>query len=215
MRVVIVEDEVLLRQGLALILEKGGIDVVALASDTAELESAVEALRPDLVIADIRLPPSYRDEGLEWALEARQRDPELAIVVLSQYVQRRYAVDLLRGSTRGIGYLLKRRIADTETFCADLHRVAAGGTALDPEVATMMVERARTLDEDVGRLTRRQREVLGLVAEGRSNAAIANALFLSEKAVVQHTSNIYRALGLDATSDEHRRVHAVLRYLEV
>ena len=210
----IAEDETLLRQGLVLLLERNGFEVVRAVATASELGRGVAEDPPDLVITDIRMAPSFTDEGLRWAIEARQVRPDLAIVVLSQYVQRRYAVDLLRGSTGHVGYLLKRRIADVDDFCEALRRVAAGGTALDPEMAELMVSRASVRDAGVGALTIRQREVLALVASGRSNAAIARELVLSEKAVVQHTSNIYRALGIDAESGGHRRVHAVLRYLE-
>lgn len=213
MRVVICEDETLLRQGLVLILERGGFHVAGAAGDVAGMRDLVARHSPDLVVTDIRLPPDYTDEGLAWALAERAAHPRRAIVVLSQYVQRRYAVDLLRQSTGHVGYLLKRRIADVDEFCAALRRVARGGTALDPEVAALMVSRARVHDAGVGALTPRQREVLALMAEGHSNAAIAARLFLSERAIVQHTSNLYRALGLESGTDEHRRVHAVLRYL--
>lgn len=213
MRVVIAEDEVLLRQGLRLLLEENGFDVVAAVGDGNGLMAAVGAHRPDLVITDIRMPPSNNDEGLRAALRIREQHPETAIVVLSQYVQRRYAIELLEGHAARVGYLLKQRIADIGTFLEDLERVAQGGTALDPDVVAVMVGRARHSEVAVGRLTARQQEVLALVAEGRSNGSIAAKLFLTEKAVVQHVSRIYDALGLPPDADTHRRVQAVVRYL--
>ncbi|KAA9107917.1 response regulator transcription factor [Microbacterium rhizomatis] len=213
MRVVIGEDEVLLREGLARLLEGDGFDVVAAVGTAVQLEREVERHRPDLVITDIRMPPTHTDEGLVAALRIRHTHPGIAVVVLSQHVQRRYATELLDQQTGGVGYLLKQRIADVETFTSDLRRVVAGGTALDPEVVSVMVSRASRVGGAVGSLTPRQLEVLGLMAEGRSNASIAGQLVLSEKAVVQHTSNIYDALGLAVDSDDHRRVLAVIRYL--
>jgi DNA-binding NarL/FixJ family response regulator len=210
---VIGEDEALLRRGLHLLLEEGGFDVVASTGDAAGLEAAVEEHRPELVVTDIRMPPTHTDEGLVAAVGIRERYPGTGVMVLSQYVQRGYAVELLSGRNGGVGYLLKQRIAAVDTFLDDLRRVAAGGTALDPDVVAVMVARARLSDSAVGSLTPRQREVLALMAEGRSNAWIASALFLTEKAVVQHTSRIYDALDLPVDSDAHRRVLAVLRYL--
>ncbi|AZS37449.1 Transcriptional regulatory protein DegU [Microbacterium lemovicicum] len=213
MRIVIGEDEVLLREGLAHVLDTDGFDVVASVGTAAQLEREVARHVPDLVITDIRMPPTYTDEGLVAALRIRRAHPTMAVVVLSQHVQRRYATDLLESQTGGVGYLLKQRIADVQTFTSDVRRVADGGTALDPEVVAVMVTRASRLSGAVGGLTPRQLEVLGLMAEGRSNAAIAAQLVLSEKAVVQHTSNIYDALGLPVDADDHRRVLAVIRYL--
>ncbi|MFF2053226.1 response regulator [Leifsonia sp. NPDC058194] len=213
MRVVIGEDEALLRHGLQLVLEQGGFDVVATAADAGALEAAVAQQRPDLVVTDIRMPPTHTDEGLVAAIRIRSAHPGTAVMVLSQHVQRSYAVELLAERSGKVGYLLKQRIADVDTFLDDLRRVAAGGTALDPDVVAVMVARASRSDSAVGSLTPRQQEVLGLVAEGRSNAWIAAELVLTEKAVVQHTSRIYDALGLPVDSDAHRRVLAVLRYL--
>lgn len=213
MRVVIGEDETLLRQGLALVLEQGGFDVVAAVPDAVQLLEAVDRHNPDLVVTDIRMPPTLTDEGLVAALRIRSAHPETAVVVLSQYVQRRYAVELLTDRPAKVGYLLKQRISDVDTFCADLRRVAAGGTALDPDVVGVMVKRARLADGDVARLTPRQQEVMALMAEGRSNAWIASRLVVTEKAVVQHSSRIYDALGLPVDADDHRRVLAVIRYL--
>lgn len=213
MRVVIAEDEALLRRGLALVLAHGGFDVVAAAADGAELVDLAAAHRPELVITDIRMPPTHTDEGLVAALSIRATLPGVALVVLSQHVRRAVAAELLAGRRAGVGYLLKQRIADTDTFCADLRSVAAGGVALDPEVAEVMVSRAARAEPAVIGLTPRQREVLVLVAEGRSNAWIARRLYLSEGAVVAHTSHIYDALGLPVDVADHRRVLAVLRYL--
>ncbi len=213
MRVVIGEDEALLRQGLQLVLGQAGFDVVATTADAVDLVSLTLEHRPDLVVTDIRMPPSYGDEGLVAALQIRRVRPETAIVVLSQHVQRRYAMELLADRPAGVGYLFQQRIADIPTFCADLERVCAGGTVLDPEVVALMVARARRQDDAVERLTPRQHEVLTLMAQGRSNASIARQLTLTEKAVVQHTSRIYDALGLPASDDDHRRVRAVLQYL--
>lgn len=213
MRVVIGEDEALLRRGLELMLDDAGHDVVAVAADADELEKVAFMHRPDLVVTDIRMPPTFTDEGLLAALRIRARLPGTAVVVLSQYVQRRYAVELISDQTGGIGYLLKQRIADVGQFLGDLRRVAEGGTAIDPDVVEVMVSRARRSDSAVSALTPRQQEVLGLMAEGRSNASIAARLFLTEKAVVQHASRIYTALSLAVDSDAHRRVLAVLQYL--
>jgi DNA-binding NarL/FixJ family response regulator len=213
MRVIIGEDEVLLREGLRHLLDNDGFEVVAVAGDAERLEQQVARQLPDLVITDIRMPPTHTDEGLLAALRIRDRYPAIPVVVLSQHVQRRYATELLDQNSGGFGYLLKQRIADVTTFTADLRRVAAGGTALDPEVVSVLLARATRASGAVGSLTPRQLEVLALMAEGRSNARIASTLFLSEKAVVQHTSNIYEALGLPVDADDHRRVLAVIRFL--
>jgi DNA-binding NarL/FixJ family response regulator len=213
MRVVIGEDEVLLQRGLHLLLEQGGFEVVASASDAVTLLEAVQRERPDLVVTDIRMPPTHTDEGLVAALRIRADYADTAVMVLSQHVQRRYARELLTSQAGGVGYLLKQRIADIDRFLDDLRRVAEGGTALDPDVVSMLVARARIADSTVGALTPRQQEVLALMAEGHSNARIASELYLSEKAVVQHTSHIYNALQLPVDADAHRRVLAVIRYL--
>jgi DNA-binding NarL/FixJ family response regulator len=212
-RVVIGEDEALLREGLTLVLHQGGFEVVAAARDATELVGYAGQLTPDLVITDIRMPPGYADEGLRAALEIRKAKPQVAIVVLSQYLQRQYATELLAAPCGGVGYLLKQRIADIPTFCADLERVCAGGTVLDPEVVALMVAHARKETNGLSRLTDRQLDVLSLMAEGRSNASIARTLGISGKAVAQHTSHIYDELGLAASGDDHRRVLAVVRYL--
>jgi DNA-binding NarL/FixJ family response regulator len=212
-RVVIGEDEVLLREGLSHVLENDGIEVVSAVGTAVELEQEVARLAPDLVITDIRMPPTHTDEGLLAALRIRRAHSGVAVVVLSQYVQRRYATELLDERDGGVGYLLKQRIADVQTFTADLRRVAAGGTALDPEVVAVLVSRATKGSGAVGALTPRQLAVLGLMAEGRSNAHIASRIGTSEKAVVQHTSRIYDAFGLPVDADDHRRVLAVIRFL--
>jgi DNA-binding NarL/FixJ family response regulator len=213
MRVVIAEDETLLREGLELVLAQGGFDVLASVGDGADVLRETFAHRPDLAILDLRMPPSHSDEGLRAALEIRRAAPGTAVVLLSHYLVRRCAIELLTGQTAGVGYLLKQRIADTATFCVDLRRVCAGGTVLDPEIVSLVIRRARGAPAGVERLTPRQREVLSLMAEGRSNAAIAKALCVTERAIVQHVSNIYDVLGLPASDDDHRRVLAVTRYL--
>jgi len=213
MRVVIGEDEVLLRRGLTLVLEGAGIEVVGAAADAVGLLALTERHEPDLVITDVRMPPTHTDEGMVAALTIVRGHPQMSVVVLSQHVQRRYAIELLAEKRQGIGYLLKQRIGDVETFCDDLRRIAGGGAVIDPEVVSIMLARARLDDSVIGRLTPRQHEVLKLVAEGRSNGYIANELVITDKAVVQHTSRIYDALGLPSDDDAHRRVQAVLKYL--
>lgn len=213
MRVVIGEDEALLREGLGHVLTNDGFEVVTSVGTAVELEVEVERLAPDLVITDIRMPPSFTDEGLVAALRIRQAHPEVAVVVLSQHVQRRYASELIGQRDGGVGYLLKQRIADVRAFTADLRHVQAGGTVLDPDVVAVLVARATKISGPVGELTPRQLEVLGLMAEGRSNSYIAAHLGSSEKAVVHHTSNIYDAFSLPVAADDHRRVLAVVRYL--
>jgi len=213
MRVVIGEDEALLRRGLTLVLENAGFEVAAVAADGAQLIDLTERHLPDMVITDVRMPPTHTDEGMVAALHIAREHPAMAVVVLSQHVQRRYAVELLAEKRQGIGYLLKQRIADVETFCDDLRRISAGGAVIDPEVVAIMMARASLDDSAIGRLTTRQLEVLKLVAEGRSNGSIAAELVITEKAVVQHTSRIYDTLGLLIDDDGHRRVMAVLKYL--
>jgi DNA-binding NarL/FixJ family response regulator len=209
---VIAEDQALMREGLALVLERDGFEIVALVGDADALRRAADMHRPDLVVADIRMPPNETDDGLRAALEVRHALPSVAILVLSQHVQQRYAIELMEAGAERLGYLLKQRVADVETFCADVRRICAGGLVLDPEVVAAMLERGRR-DDAVARLTPRQREVLTLMAEGRSNQAIARQLTLSEKAVVKHVSHVYDELGLLPGPDDHRRVLAVVRYL--
>jgi DNA-binding NarL/FixJ family response regulator len=210
-RVVIAEDGVLLREGLAGLLERFGFHAVAAVGDAEALKSAVAEHTPDLVITDIRMPPGYTDEGLRAAVELRRAHPGLAVVALSQYVQHSYAADLLdSGGGRGVGYLLKDRVVDVEDFIAALRRVAAGGTVVDPQVISQLVRRHR---DPLSALSAREREVLALVAEGRSNTAIARRLVVSEAAVGKHVGNILAKLHLPQTDDTNRRVLAVLTYL--
>jgi len=213
MRVLIGEDEALLREGLILLLEGAGMEVVGVAPDAATLVRLASGRRPDLILSDIRMPPGHADDGLRAALEIRKARPEVAVMILSQYVNRRYALELLGDDAVGVGYLLKQRVANGERFCQDLRRVADGETVLDPEVVGAMLARARRDGDGIDQLTPRQTEVLALVAQGRSNAAIARRLVISEKAVVQHISRIYDQLGLIPSEDDHRRVLAVARYL--
>jgi DNA-binding NarL/FixJ family response regulator len=211
-RAVIGEDQALMREGLALLLERDGFDVVARVADADALVRMALAYRPDLVVADIRMPPGNADDGLRAALAIRRTAPKIAILVLSHHVQQRYATELVNGGAARIGYLLKQRVADVETFCSDVRRICAGGVVLDPEVVASMLARVRR-DDPIERLTLRQREVLALMAEGRSNQAIAKQLVLTEKAVVKHVSHVYNELDLPACPDDHRRVLAVVRYL--
>lgn len=212
MRVVIGEDQVLMREGLRHIVEQAGFTIVALAEDADQLLDRARTLRPDLVIADIRMPPGNADDGLRAVLALRAERADLPVMVLSQHVSRRYATELLKTGDRGVGYLLKERVADLGTFAADLRHVVAGGTVLDPAVVATMMDRPRPGDP-LAELTPRQREVLGLMAEGRSNAAIAGRLYVTEKAVARHSSHIYEVLGIDESAEDHRRVLAVVRYL--
>jgi DNA-binding NarL/FixJ family response regulator len=210
-RVVLAEDGVLLREGLTGLLERFGFTTVAVVGEAESLKSAVAEHAPDLVITDIRMPPGFTDEGLRAAVELRRAQPGLAVVVLSQYVQHSYAADLLdSGGGRGVGYLLKDRVADVEEFAAALRRVAAGGTVVDPQVISQLLRRRR---DPLSALSAREREVLGLVAEGHSNAAIARQLVVSEAAVGKHVGNILAKLRLPQTDDTNRRVLAVLAYL--
>jgi DNA-binding NarL/FixJ family response regulator len=212
MRVVIAEDSVLLREGIVRLLTDAGFEVVAAVGDGPALVEAVEQHRPQISIVDVRMPPSFRDEGLRAAIEARQRVPESAVLVLSQYVEERYASELLEGGADGVGYLLKDRVADVGQFVQAVRQVAEGGTVLDPEVVTQLMARRRrgNLLED---LTPREHEVLSLMAEGRSNSAIADSLSVSDGAVEKHVSNIFSKLGLPPADATHRRVLAVLTYL--
>jgi DNA-binding NarL/FixJ family response regulator len=210
-RVVIAEDTLLLREGLAGLLERFGFHAVAAVGDAEALKAAVAEHEPDLVLTDIRMPPSFTDEGLRAGVELRHNHPGLAVVVLSQYVQHRYATDLLdSGDGRGVGYLLKDRIVDVEDFVATLSRVVAGGTAVDPQVISQLVRRRR---DPLSSLSGRETEVLALLAEGHSNAAIARKLFVSDAAVGKHVGNILAKLHLPQTDDTNRRVLAVLAYL--
>jgi DNA-binding NarL/FixJ family response regulator len=213
MRVVIAEDSVLLREGLRSLLEDVGIEVVATGENAEELLASVAEHHPDLALVDVRMPPAFTDEGLRAALEIRRRFPDTAILVLSQYVEERYAVDLIGAGAEGVGYLLKDRVADVGDFLTSLRRVAGGGTAIDPEVVSQLVQRRRTEDA-LDRLTSRELDVLGLMAEGRSNTAIADALGISLGGIEKHISSIFIKLELPFASDDHRRVLAVLTYLQ-
>lgn len=212
MRVVIAEDSVLLREGLVRLLADAEIETVATAGDGEGLVGLVAEHAPDLVILDVRMPPTFTDEGLRAALAVRKRSPRLPILVLSQYVEERYATDLIGGGTEGVGYLLKERIADVAEFIDAVRRIAAGGTVIDPEVIGQLLGRRRSNDP-LEALTPREHEVLGLMAQGRSNGAIAADLVVSEGAVEKHISNIFLKLGLQPTQKGHRRVMAVLAYL--
>src|SRR5437868_6674420 len=213
MRVVLAEDSVLLREGLVRLLGAGGIEIVEAVADGEELLRAVAEHRPELVITDVRMPPTHTDEGLRAALALRKRYSSLPVLVLSQYVEERYATQLLTSATGGVGYLLKDRVADVGDFLDALRRVAAGGTALDPEVVSQLLLRGHS--DPIDRLTRREREVLALMAEGRSNNGIGEALVLSEGAVGKHIGNIFTKLDLSPTDGDHRRVLAVLQFLKV
>ena len=213
MRVVIAEDLALLRDGLTRLLRDNGIEVVAAVGDGDALVREVEAHRPDLAVVDIRLPPEFRDEGLRAALEARRRAPGTAVLVVSQYVEQTYATELLADRAGGVGYLLKDRIMHVADFLEAVRRVADGGTALDPDVVAQLFSRRRD-DGPLSRLTPRETEVLALMAEGRSNAGIAETLVLTVGAVEKHIQNIMSKLELPLTAADHRRVLAVLRYLE-
>lgn len=207
------EDEALMRHGLSLVLGEGGIEVVADVRDAINVVRAVELHRPDLAITDIRMPPTNTDDGLRAALAIRAQRPEQAVLLLNHHVQREYAQELLQDRADRVGYLLKHRVADIDAFLAAARRVAAGGTVPDPEVVAVLMERVRRADRAVDALTPRQRDVLTLVAEGRSNGAIARRLGIAEKTVVQHVSMVYDQLGLLDSQDDHRRVLAALRYL--
>jgi DNA-binding NarL/FixJ family response regulator len=212
MRVVIAEDSVLLREGLSRLLLDAGIDVVAATGEAEEFLRLVDSYRPDVVVVDVRMPPTFSDEGLRAALVVRQRWPEVGVLVLSQYVEERYASELLAERGGAVGYLLKDRVADVADFIDALRRIAGGGSVLDPEVVAQVLARSRS---PLTSLTPREREVLGLMAEGRSNAAIAAALSVGEGAVEKYISSIFGKLGLTPTDSDHRRVLAVLRYLNI
>ncbi|MEM7273786.1 MAG: response regulator transcription factor [Actinomycetota bacterium] len=215
MRIVIAEDSVLLREGLVRLLEDEDIEVVAAVDDGAGLRAAVEQTEPDLAIVDVRMPPTFTDEGLRAAVEVRSLRPSFPILVLSQYVEERYAAELIADDARSVGYLLKERVADVAEFLDAVCRVHAGGTVIDPEVVGQLVgRRAGTGGGGLDRLTDREREVLALIAEGRTNRAIAGQLVVSDGAVEKHISNIFTKLDLLPAAEDHRRVLAVLRYLQ-
>ncbi len=212
MRAVLAEDLTLLRDGLVAVLEAHDIEVVAAVDDGPSVVSALVEHRPDVAVLDVRLPPTFTNEGLRAAIEARRRLPGLPVLVLSQFVEPIYARELLSDRTGAVGYLLKDRVMDTAHFIDGIRRVAAGGTLMDPEVVAQLLD-GRSRDEPLGRLTRREREVLALMAEGRSNSAIASNLVVSEKAVSKHIANIFMKLDLAPSDDDNRRVMAVLAYL--
>ncbi|GGS44288.1 DNA-binding response regulator [Actinokineospora fastidiosa] len=209
---VIAEDSVLLRMGVLRLLADEGIETAAAVENGDDLLGAVTEHRPDLAIVDVRMPPTFTDEGLRAALAARAAVPDLPVLVLSQYVEERYAADLLADGRGGVGYLLKERVADVAEFIDAVHRVARGGTCIDQEVIAQLMARKRRNPVDA--LTPREREVLGLMAQGLSNVAIARSLVVSDGAVEKHIGNIFTKLGLEPSGEEHRRVRAVLAYLE-
>ena len=212
MRVVIAEDSVLLREGITRLLAEYGDEVVAALNDASKLLATVQQADPDIVIVDVRMPPTFTDEGLRAAVELRAVRPGTPVLVLSQYVEESFATELLGGSTVGVGYLLKERVADVSQFISACRRVAAGGTALDPEVVAQLLTRSRRR-EPLAQLTPREREVLSLMAEGRSNTGIAQQLVISDGAVEKHITSILTKLDLPVSDTEHRRVLAVLTYL--
>lgn len=213
MRVVIAEDSAVLREGLSRLLAYRGHEVVAETADGDELLVAVASHRPDVAIVDVRMPPTRTDEGLRAALAIQRDHPGVGILIFSQYVETRYASALVAGRTRGIGYLLKERVSYVNDFVDALARIAAGGTVLDPEVVSQLLN-ASTRRDALAALTRREREVLALMAEGRSNAAIAQQLVITNRAVEKHVSGIFLKLGIPPSTDDHRRVKAVLYYLD-
>ena len=213
MRVVIADDAVLLREGLVRLVEENGCTVVAAVGDGPALVEAITEHRPDVSIVDVRMPPTHTDEGIRAAVEARRRRPELAVLVLSAYVEQAFATELLAGGAAGLGYLLKERVGRVEEFLTALHRVADGGTAVDPEVVGQLLTRTRP-DAALNRLSPRERDVLALMAEGLGNTAIAERLFVTEGAVHKHIRSIFAKLDLAPDDSADRRVTAVLRYLE-
>lgn len=212
MRVVIAEDPTLLREGLVHLLDIAGIEVVEAVADAEGLLRAVEAHQPDLAIIDVRMPPTHSDDGIRVALVIRASWPEVAVLILSQYVEERYATDLLAETTKSVGYLLKDRVADVDDFITAVRRVADGGTALDPEVVSQLLARRRS--DPLDSLTPREREVLSLMAEGQANPGIAATLVISESAVAKHVNSIFAKLDMSHTESPHRRVLAVLQFLK-
>ncbi|MEV8591786.1 response regulator transcription factor [Streptomyces sp. NPDC052012] len=214
MRVVLAEDLFLLRDGLVRLLEAHDFEIAAAVESGPELARALAELEPDVAVVDVRLPPTHTDEGLQCALEARRRRPGLPVLVLSQHVEQLYARELLADGSGGVGYLLKDRVFDAEQFVDAVRRVAAGGTAMDPQVIQQLLARQSGDDRPLARLTPREREVLELMAQGRSNAAIAARLLVTERAIAKHTANIFTKLGLAVSDDDNRRVLAVLAHLD-
>ena len=213
MRVVVADDAVILREGLARLLTEAGFEVVGLAGDADELFTLVERLRPDVAVVDIRMPPTHTDEGLRAAKSIRERWPDTGVLVLSQHVRASYALELLSDGTDGVGYLLKERVSDLAELASSVERIGNGGSALDPAVVEQLVGRPRRSDDALEHLTDREREVLALMAEGRSNKAIAQQLFVTEHTVEKHVKNIFATLRLPPSPDDHRRVLAVVTYL--
>jgi DNA-binding NarL/FixJ family response regulator len=212
MRVVVAEDSVLLREGIARLLGEHGFEVVGQAGDAEELVRKVGAHKPDVAVVDIRMPPTNTDDGLRAALRIRDEHPKTGVLVLSAYVEEAYALELVADSASGLGYLLKDRVADVDGFVDAVRRVATGGSALDPEVVSRLLGRTRR-DDPLAELTPREREVLELMAEGRTNAAIAEQLVVTERAVEKHVTSIFGKLGLSPAAEDHRRVLAVLTFL--
>ncbi len=212
MRVVVAEDSVLLREGVVRLLGEAGFDVVAQSGDADDLRRRVYAHKPDVAVVDVRMPPDHTDDGLRAALEIRDRQPQTGVLVLSQYIEEGYALDLISKGGGGVGYLLKDRVADVDRFLDAVRRVAGGGSALDPEVVAQLLGRRRR-DDPLEALTPREREVLELMAEGRSNVAIADTMVVTERAVEKHVTSIFHKLGLSPTAGDHRRVLAVLAFL--
>jgi DNA-binding NarL/FixJ family response regulator len=213
MRVVVADDAIILREGLARLLHEAGFDVVGLASDADELLELIEQSEPDVAIVDIRMPPTHTDEGLRAAQEIRRRRPATGILVLSQYVHTRYALELLSGGTDGVGYLLKERVSDLAELSSSIQRIGKGGSVLDPAVVGQLVGRHRHGHNPLEQLTDREQEVLALMAEGRSNKAIAERLHVTEHTIEKHVKNIFATLRLPPSPDDHRRVLAVVAYL--
>ncbi len=213
MRVVLADDAVILREGLSRLLGEAGFSVVGQASDGDGLLELVERTQPDVAIIDIRMPPTHTDEGLRAAKSIRERWPAIGLLILSQHVNARYALELLSAGSDGIGYLLKERVSDLEELTASVNRIGGGGSVLDPAVVEQLVGRRRQADNPIGNLTEREREVLALIAEGRSNRAIAERLFVTEHTVEKHVKNIFGTLRLPQSPDDHRRVLAVITYL--
>lgn len=213
MRLIVVDDSVLLREGIASLLERAGHEVAAQFGDTEGLADSIDELDPDVVVLDIRMPPTHTTEGLQAAVELRRARPQLGVMLLSQHIETRYALDLIADGASGVGYLLKDRVADVDEFLAALDRVAAGDTAIDPDVVMRLVGRERR-NNPLDRLTDREREVLSSMAQGHSNAAIAEQLVLNLRTVETHVGNIFVKLDLTPESETHRRVQAVLTYLD-
>ena len=213
MRVVLADDSLLLREGVARLLEEAGLEVVAQAGDAEDLLRKVGAHKPDVAIVDVRMPPTHTDEGLRAAAEIRDKHPDTGVLVLSQYIEEAYAMELLSSNAEGVGYLLKDRVADLERFIDAVRRVGEGGSALDPEVVSRLLGRRRQ-EDPLAEISPRERQVLSLMAEGRSNHAIATELVVTERAVEKHVTSIFTKLNLPPTADDHRRVLAVLTYLK-